>query len=273
VHYAFPPTSQKDLEEIMAQTAAELSKHSVSPEARAKHPPTALGLNSRKLGLWAFIGSETIFFAALITTYLVMKPVNIARGGPHPEDFLGITLTTILASILLASSLTMVLALNATERNDRRGMLRWLGATILLGLAFLGGQVYEFNHLFHEHFITVTVEDQNSAIVEQIGVPEHDEARIEAIEEQYPESAGYDIDEEDAPVTWTTSVFGSTFFTLTGFHGTHVAIGVAWLAIVLIMALRGKIGEHNTLTVEMAGLYWHFVDLVWVAIFVLIYLI
>jgi cytochrome c oxidase subunit 3/cytochrome o ubiquinol oxidase subunit 3 len=101
----------------------------------------------------------------------------------------------------------------------------------------------------------------------------HADEEIEAIEERYPESAGYTIDEDEAPVTWTTSLFGTTFFTLTGFHGTHVAIGVAWLAIVLIMALRGKIGAHNTLTVEMAGLYWHFVDLVWVAIFVLIYLI
>jgi cytochrome c oxidase subunit 3/cytochrome o ubiquinol oxidase subunit 3 len=258
----------------MAQTATELEKHSISPEARAKHPPTSLGLNSRKLGMWTFIGSESIFFAALITTYLVMQRANAAQGGPEPQDFLGIGLTTILASILLASSLTMVLALNATERNDRRGIRLWLGATILLGLAFLGGQVYEFNHLFHEHFVTITVEDEAGQVIERVGVPEHDaEERLEAFEEQYPESAGFKIDDDDAPVTWTTSIFGSTFFLLTGFHGTHVAIGVAWLAIVLIMALRNKIGAHNTLTVELAGLYWHFVDLVWVAIFVLIYLI
>jgi cytochrome c oxidase subunit 3/cytochrome o ubiquinol oxidase subunit 3 len=75
------------------------------------------------------------------------------------------------------------------------------------------------------------------------------------------------------PITWTTSLYGSTFFTLTGFHGTHVGIGVLWLGIVLTMSLLGKISSKNSLTVEMAGLYWHFVDLVWVAIFTLVYLI
>jgi cytochrome c oxidase subunit 3/cytochrome o ubiquinol oxidase subunit 3 len=253
----------------MANTATELQKHSISPEARGKHPPTSLGLNSRKLGLWAFIGSESIFFAALITTYLVMKPRNIEFGGPRAHDFLGIELTTLLASILLASSLTMVLALNATERNDQRGIRLWLGATILLGLAFLGGQVYEFNHLFHEEFRTVELQHANGT-TQLVGVPEHE---FEAYEQNLPTGTEVKGDKGPFPVTWSTSLFGSTFFTLTGFHGTHVAIGVAWLAIVLIMALRGKISAANSLTVEMAGLYWHFVDLVWVAIFVLIYLI
>lgn len=258
----------------MAQTAAELEKYSVSPEARSQHPPTALGLNSRKLGLWTFIGSESIFFAALITAYLVMERANAARGGPNPKDFLGIGLTTVLASILLASSLTMVLALNATERNDQRGIRLWLGATILLGLSFLCGQAYEFNHLFHETFVTITVKDQAGDIKQRLGVSENDaEARLDELKQQYPKSGGYTVSDQNNPVTWTTSIFGSSFFLLTGFHGTHVAIGAAWLGIVLIMALRGKISATNSLTVEMAGLYWHFVDLVWVAIFVLIYLI
>src|SRR3712207_5987697 len=99
----------------MAEAATELQQHRISPDHTGHHPPTSLGLNSRKLGIWTFIGSESIFFAALITVYLVMKPVNVQRGGPHPHEVLGLALTTILASILLASSLTMVLAHNATE--------------------------------------------------------------------------------------------------------------------------------------------------------------
>jgi cytochrome c oxidase subunit 3 len=235
------------------------------------HPPTSLGLNSRKLGLWTFISSEALFFTALIVTYLVMKPRNLALGGPHPHEFLGITLTAILAFILLMSSLTMVLALNATERNDQRGIRLWLGATILLGLMFLGGQAYEFTKLWSEDFVTVTITQPDGTVVRE-GVPEHHlEAELNRLEEQFP---GATFEEGDPkPVTWTTSVFGSTFFTLTGFHGTHVAIGVIWLSVVLIMALRGAISAKNSLTVEMAGLYWHFVDLVWVAIFTLIYLI
>ncbi|HEX6291200.1 MAG TPA: heme-copper oxidase subunit III [Herpetosiphonaceae bacterium] len=258
----------------MAQAVAHDQKEHAAGAAHGHgghHPPTSLGVNTRKLGLWTFISSEAIFFTALISTYLVLKPRNLALGGPVPEDFLGITLTAILAFILLMSSLTMVLALNAVEHNDRRGTHLWLGATILLGLMFLGGQTYEFNKLWSEGFHTVTITKQDGKI-EQIGVAEHHlEAELEHLHEEYP---GAQIQQGPRkPVTWTTSIFGSTFFTLTGFHGTHVGIGVIWLSIVLAMSLRGAISSRNSLTVEMAGLYWHFVDLVWVAIFTLIYLI
>jgi cytochrome c oxidase subunit III len=247
----------------MAQTAAH---------DHGGHPATSLGLNSRKLGLWAFISSEVMFFTALIATYLVMKPRNLELGGPIPQDFLGIELTALLAFILLMSSLTMVLALAATERNDQRGIRIWLGATILLGLTFLGGQVYEFNKLWSEHFVTVT-ETHPDGRVERHGIAEH---HLEEELAHIREEAGSDVTIDvgpPRPVTWTTSLFGSTFFTMTGFHGTHVGIGVIWLSIVLVMSLRGSISATNSLTVEMAGLYWHFVDLVWVAIFTLIYLI
>jgi cytochrome c oxidase subunit 3 len=260
----------------MAQAVAHDHKeHAVADGAQhgsgGGHPPTSLGLNNRKVGLWTFISSEAIFFTALISTYLVLKPRNLALGGPLPEDFLGITLTAILAFILLMSSLTMVLALNAVEHNDTRGTRLWLGATILLGLMFLGGQVYEFNKLWSEGFHTITITEQNGH-VERVGVAEHHlETELEHLRQEH---AGAQIqDGGRRPVTWTTSLFGSTFFTLTGFHGTHVAIGVIWLSIVLAMSFRGAISARNSLTVEMAGLYWHFVDLVWVAIFTLIYLI
>src|SRR3712207_2593104 len=137
------------------------------------HPATSLGVNSRKLGLWAFISSEVMFFTALIATYLVLKPRNTELGGPVPQDFLGITLTAILAFILLMSSLTMVLALAATERNDQRGIRIWLGATILLGLMFLGGQAYEFNKLWSEYFVTVTTTLPDGTETHR-GVAEHD---------------------------------------------------------------------------------------------------
>lgn len=187
---------------------------------------TSLGVDNRKLGVWAFIGSETLFFATLITTYFVFAPVNRARPDfQDPRKFLDIELTTVLASILLASSLTMVLALSASKRGDRRNFTIWLLATVGLGLAFIGGQVYEFNHLYHEG------------------------------------------------LTLSSSLFGTTFFVLTGFHGTHVAIGVIWLLSVFFKVRAYPDSPENAMDVEIAGLYWHFVDLVWVAIFVLVYLI
>jgi len=167
-----------------------------------------------------------MFFATLITTYFVFAPVNRARPDfQDPRKFLDIELTTVLASILLASSLTMVLALSASRRGDRRGFTTWLLATVGLGLAFIGGQVYEFNHLYHEG------------------------------------------------LTLSSSLFGTTFFVLTGFHGAHVAIGVIWLLSVFFKVRAYPDSPENAMDVEIAGLYWHFVDLVWVAIFVLVYLI
>jgi cytochrome c oxidase subunit 3 len=209
-----------------------MSEHATAthatPSAHAAHDSgheTSLGVDSRKMGVWAFIGSETLFFAALIVTYLIYKPINLANGGQDPKEFLGITVTSVLAAILLASSLTMVLALAAIRRHDMRLFRIWLLATAGLGLCFLGGQVYEFTELVHEG------------------------------------------------VTLSSSMFGTTFFVLTGFHGTHVAIGVTWLLSVFVKIWRYPNAPGNDMDVELGGLYWHFVDLVWVAIFTLIYLL
>ncbi|HNP85615.1 MAG TPA: heme-copper oxidase subunit III [Kouleothrix sp.] len=194
-------------------------------EAHGAHA-TSMHVDSRKLGVWAFIGSEVMFFAALITVYLVYKPRNLANGGPDPKEVLGIGVTSVLAAILLASSVTMVLALAAARRGDRRQFPIWLLATVGLGLCFLGGQAYEFTEL-------ITGEHQ---------------------------------------ITMSTSMFGETFFILTGFHGTHVAIGVIWLLATFFKVRAYPKSPENVMDIELAGLYWHFVDLVWVGIFTIIYL-
>lgn len=209
-----------------------MSEHATAthaaPGAHAAHDSghgTSLGVDSRKMGVWTFIGSETLFFAALIVTYLIYKPRNLAAGGQDPKEFLGIAVTSVLAAILLASSLTMVLALAAIRRHDMRQFRIWLLATAGLGLCFLSGQAYEFTKLISEG------------------------------------------------VTFSSSMFGTTFFVLTGFHGTHVAIGVTWLMSVFTKIWRYPDAPGNDMDVELGGLYWHFVDLVWVAIFTLIYLL
>ena len=190
-------------------------------EPEAHH--TSTGLNSRKMVFWAFIGSECMFFGSLIATYLVYRGRDTV--GPHPPEILNIPFTSFSAFVLLMSSLTMVLALAACQRGDQRRTAAWLAATAVLGMTFVGGQVYEFNHFFHEG------------------------------------------------LKLQTNLFGCTFYVLTGFHGTHVAVGVIWLWTLFGLALRGKIPMEKSLDVEIAGLYWHFVDVVWIAIFTLIYLI
>jgi heme/copper-type cytochrome/quinol oxidase subunit 3 len=195
----------------------------VSSVAAAHHPPTSTGLDSRKLGFWIFIGSETLFFGSLISTFMVYK--SAAVTGPYPHEVLNIPITSVSTFVLLTSSLAMVLALNAVQRGSRGGALTWLLMTAFFGLIFLGFQAYEFTTFVHEG------------------------------------------------LTIQANVFGSAFFVLTGFHGVHVSVGVIWLLTLALLTARGKIKPEQALNVELAGLYWHFVDVVWIAIFTLIYLI
>jgi heme/copper-type cytochrome/quinol oxidase subunit 3 len=194
----------------------------VSHATHALEHHTATGLDNRKVAIWTFIGSECLFFASLISTYLVYKGRD--TSGPTPDEILQIPLVTFGTALLLFSSLFVVLALNGAQRGNRKAMLGWLAATIICGLFFIGMQVYEFQHFMHEG------------------------------------------------LKLQTNLFGATFYTLTGFHGTHVTIGVIWLITVFITALRGKLPPEKALNLEMAALYWHFVDVVWIVIFPVVYL-
>ena len=184
---------------------------------------TSLGIESNKLGVWAFLSSETIFFSALIVTYLVLHGKNVS--GPSPHDVLNVPLTAVNTFVLICSSFTMVSALAAIQRGETKKLRLWLIATILLGAAFLGGQVTEFTLLIGQG------------------------------------------------LSLSRNVFGATFFTLTGFHGAHVLVGLIWIGFVLTKAFKGELNRENHLSVELVGLYWHFVDLVWIIIFTVVYLI
>jgi heme/copper-type cytochrome/quinol oxidase subunit 3 len=194
----------------------------MNAQAHAAHPPTATGLDTWKLGFWVFLGSETLFFGTFIATYMIY--VGRSLEGPYPHEILDIPLTTISTFVLLMSSLAMVLALNAVQRDNRRGALLWLMMTAGLGSVFLAFQAYEFTHFYHEG------------------------------------------------LTLTSNLFGTTFFILTGFHGAHVTVGVIWLLILWLQTYAGRIRPADSLKVEIAGLYWHFVDIVWIVIFMLVYL-
>ena len=184
---------------------------------------TATGLDNRKLGMWAFLGSECLFFGALITAYLLYR--NSSTQGPYQSDVYDIPFTSVSSFVLLMSSLTMVLALAAIQRGDHQKLRVWILATAFLGMTFLGGQVFEFTVFVHEG------------------------------------------------LTVTRNVFGSSFFVLTGFHGLHVTIGVLMLLQLFGMSTAGRLPQEQSLRVELVGLYWHFVDIVWVIIFTVVYLI
>lgn len=210
------------------------------------HHYTSTGLDNRKIAIWAFIGSECMLFASLISTYLVYKGRSIEGPLPHDiwknpstgqifQPILNIPVTSASTFVLLMSSLAMVLALAAVQNKnlpkhtlgDRilGSSKLWLAMTALLGAGFLGFQAYEFTSFVHEG------------------------------------------------LTIKTNLFGSSFFTLTGFHGAHVTAGVIWLLTLLMINVKRGLGPDDALTVDIAALYWHFVNVVWIAIFTLVYLI
>ncbi|MGK2962038.1 MAG: cytochrome c oxidase subunit 3 [Gemmatimonadaceae bacterium] len=213
--------------------------------APAAHHYTSTGLDSKKIAIWAFIGSECMLFISLISTYLIYKGRSIVGPFPHEEwtspdgrhfePILDIPITSASTFVLLMSSLAMVLALSAVQnknlpkhtRGDRilGSSKLWLWMTALLGTTFLGFQAYEFTSFVHEG------------------------------------------------LTLSTNLFGSSFFTLTGFHGAHVTAGVIWLLTLLAIDYRRGLGPADALNVDIAALYWHFVDVVWIVIFTVVYLI
>jgi len=188
-----------------------------------EHGHTSTGLSNNKMAMWLFLASECLLFGGLIATYMLYRGRH--AGGPGPAQVYDIPFTSVSTFILLMSSLTMVLAVNAAQSEDDRNTRLWLIVTAMLGATFVGGQVYEFTTFYHEG------------------------------------------------LGFTTSLFSSSLYTLTGFHGVHVSVGVVMLLSVAGILKRSKVPGDKAEVVELVGRYWHFVDVVWIVIFTLVYLI
>jgi cytochrome o ubiquinol oxidase subunit 3 len=261
---------------------------------------TSTGIPNKKLFMWAFLASDCMFFGTLISTHLIYR-LHPPPGSPNVAEIFSIELTSFSTFILLMSSLLMALAVNSLQKGQVKSTRQNLIGTIFFGLIFLACQVYEFSHFVHEKGLTLS-----------------------------------------------NSIFGSTFYVLTGTHGCHVAIGVLWLVLMYIRSFKpidadqGRawlikgffhlvvwgvtvvasmasvlglvhafqvgegfggflhhhplafgvtilgltslfllsrdkravdFGEANAIDVESMGLYWHFVDIVWIVIFTAVYLL
>ena len=276
-----------------------MSSHAAAGHIDHHHDhTTTTGIPNKKLLWWAFLASDCMFFGALISTHLVYR-INPPPGNAQPVQVFNIELTSFSTFILLMSSLLMALAVNAIQRGKVKSTRTMLLGTMFFGCIFLGGQVFEFTHFVHDKHMTLS-----------------------------------------------NSLFGSTFYTLTGTHGTHVAIGVLLLGMMYVRSFKpadGRSGlgrnfahllvvcavaglafisivpgvldlleggggfgtylSHNAaplggfavacallawfartpgpvefddrhaVDVESIGLYWHFVDIVWIVIFTAVYLL
>jgi len=179
--------------------------------------------HTRHVGMWVFLASDCVLFGGLVGAYWALHGRSFT--GPSPSQALAVVPATVATVLLLASSLTMALAIACVARTRLIPARLWLIATMLLGSGFLGIQGSEY-----------------------IGMARHG-------------------------LALETNVFGATFYTLTGTHGTHVLTGLLWLVGVLVNSVRrGRLEEEHARAFLLAGLYWHFVDMVWMIIFPVVYL-
>ncbi len=213
----------------------------MSPPARRE---IGADVYSEKLGMWVFLGSEVLFFTALIGSYIILRFGSPEQWGA-PGQILNVPLTAVNTFLLICSSVTMVKAFAAIQDGDQRLLKLYLLATVAIGAAFVGVQVYEYTHLVHAGFLPS-------------GYGPGSELAERAAEGLLPVSVG---------------VYGSSFYTMTGFHGFHVTMGVICMSFVTWKAYRGAYTKEDHRGVEVVGLYWHFVDLVWIILFTIVYLV
>lgn len=192
-----------------------------------------------KIAMWLFLVIDGLSFATILVGAMYLR-VN-GSPWPQPGQILNVPLTTFNTFVLIISSFTMIMALDAIQKDDRAKSIKFIILTILAGLIFLGIQAYEYTHFI-------------------LGSEHLKEALA---------SAGI-----NSSKFWpSTSVFASCFYGATGFHGLHVLSGVIFLLYILIRTIKGQFSAKNYDRVEIATIFWHFVDLMWILVFTFVYLI
>ena len=217
--------------------------HDAAAPHQAHHPPLAHHFDSlaqqseaTTLGMLVFLVTEVLFFGGLFATYMIYRrwyPDAFAAAS-HELD---ITLGTINTAVLITSSLTMALAVHAAQLGQRKTLMLFLILTMVLGGAFLGIKSVEYYHKFVEHHVP---------------------------------GPSFQFEAEHFR---HAQIFFSLYFVMTGLHAVHMVIGIGIMLVMLYWSWNGTITEEYSSPIEISGLYWHFVDIVWIFLFPLLYLI
>jgi cytochrome c oxidase subunit 3 len=198
------------------------------------------------LGMWMFLATEVMFFGGLFTGYAICR-------WRYPESFqaaserLVVWLGAMNTAVLICSSLTMALALYSARIGNRKGLIGFLAATMLLGAAFLGVKAVEYTTDYEESLIPGFKFDSNLEHWQKPGEHPVDPRHVE--------------------------LFFVFYFVMTLLHALHMVVGLGVLLVLLILSIRGRFTAEYFTPIELAGLYWHFVDIIWVFLFPLLYLI
>ena len=213
------------------------STHGAMPELQHHFESMDQQKEAASLGMWVFLVTEVLFFGGLFLAYTIYRWENalaFARASHHMDIALG----TVNTAVLICSSLTMAMAVHSAAVGRKRLLIGFLVATMLLGGAFLGIKAVEYTDHIRHHLLP--------------GPAFH-----------YPVAA-------DAR---PAEIFFSLYFAMTGLHALHMIVGLGILTTLLVLARRGRFRPDYFTPVEISGLYWHFVDIVWIFLFPLLYLI
>ena len=270
-----------------------------------------------KLMMWLFLVSDALTFGGLLVAYGFFRhkypdwPVGekVFNAMPFLGEGYPLLYVALMTFILIISSVTMVLAVEAGHRLDKKGVIKWLGLTVLGGLFFVGSQAWEWYHFIHGsggYITTSTGEIYHSNMdlhMDDEGTLHYVEG-LQLVQNKYGEGDIIPVPDAevegllaDAVDYWhganmlrneyaatsnssdneyvkAAPQFGNAFFFITGFHGFHVFSGVVINFIILLQVMKGAYDKRGHFEmVEKTGLYWHFVDLVWVFVFTFFYLV
>ena len=228
------PPLVANLDAIQPHEHVALPHH---PRLQHHFDDMAQQIDASTLGMWVFLVTEIMFFGGLFTAYLVYRHAY-SEGFAEASHHLNVTWGAVNTIVLIVSSLTMALAVRSAQISaPARTQVAWIAATMVLGAAFLGVKAIEYTDKFRDHIVPGP----------------------------YFHWEGTEAN--------TAEIFFSLYFALTGLHALHMIIGLGIMAWLFWMAWSGRVGPAYHNPVEISGLYWHFVDIVWIFLFPLLYLI
>jgi len=211
------------------------------------------------IGMWVFLLTEILFFGGLFVAYMIYR-IWYFDAFAEASRSLSLFWGGLNTAVLIGSSLTMAMAVRGAQTNKRKATVNWLILTMLLGTVFLGVKVIEYADKFEHHHVPGP-----NFVWAHEAAPGAEGAAAESGHRQ--------LSLTPDQLQRTTQIYFSLYFTMTGLHALHMIIGIGLMSVITWMAWKGRFDEQYYTPVELSGLYWHFVDIVWIFLFPLLYLV
>jgi cytochrome c oxidase subunit 3 len=243
-------------------SVAEHTERADRPELRHHFADEEQQRNAAALGMWWFLGTEIMFFGGMFCAYLIYRLKYFPEFAAASRS-LDLKVGTLNTAVLICSSLTVAQAVRAAQMGKRMLQVKLLLATLFFGLVFLGVKAYEWGNKYKEHHIPTF--DFNAKDLMR------DNQHLFGLDKLQNDPHALQI--REAEIQQHSQIFFALYFALTGMHAIHMIVGVGVFSVITWMAWKGRFTPEYHTPLEIAGLYWHFVDIVWIYLFPLLYLI